>query len=403
MRQTWRWFGPKDLCSIDDITQVGAAGVVSALHHVPNGVVWSPEEIAKRHAEIGTRKDGTPSGLTWDVVESLPVTEDIKKQKNAWREHIENYKISMRHLADSGIEVICYNFMPVLDWTRTDLRWNVPNGGSCMRFDINDFAAFDINILERPGAAADYTNAIADEAARRFGDMDEAARKALARNVTMGLPGSTESMTLDDVRGHLAEYDGISRDRLRANFVDFLDAVVPMAEDLGLRLCCHPDDPPFALLGLPRVMSTEADYRYIMEAVDSPANGMTLCSGSLGARPDNDLPGMMERLGDKVHFLHLRNVKRDNDDIVGSFYEAEHLAGDTDMVALIAAIVREEKKRKAAGRSDHTIPMRPDHGQDILDDLGRRSQPGYPTIGRMKGLAELRGVMAAFEHANLGL
>lgn len=403
MRQTWRWFGPKDQCSIDDITQVGAAGVVSALHHVPNGVVWSPEEIAKRHAEVATRKDGTPSGLTWDVVESLPVSEDIKKQKNDWRAHIENYKISMRNLADSGMEVICYNFMPVLDWTRTDLRWTVPNGGSCMRFDINDFAAFDIHVLERQGAATDYSNAIADEAERRFSGMDETARKQLARNVTMGLPGSTESMSLDDVRAHLDEYGAISRERLRANFVDFLDAVVPTAEDLGLRLCCHPDDPPFALLGLPRVMSTEADYKYILDAVDSPANGMTLCSGSLGARPDNDLPGMMKRLGDKVHFLHLRNVKRDNDDIVGSFYEAEHLAGDTDMVALIAAIVREETRRKAAGRKDHTIPMRPDHGQDILDDLGRRSQPGYPTIGRMKGLAELRGVMTALEHAQLGL
>lgn len=403
MRQTWRWFGPKDLCSIDDITQVGAVGVVSALHHVPNGVVWTPEEIAQRHKEIATRKDGTPSGLTWDVVESLPVSEDIKKQKKAWREHIESYKISMRHLAESGIEVICYNFMPVLDWTRTDLRWTVPNGGSCMRFDINDFAAFDIHILERQGAVADYTNAIADEAEQRFRRLDEAGRKQLARNVTMGLPGSTESMTLDDVRAHLAEYGNISRDRLRANFVDFLDAVVPTAEDLGLRLCCHPDDPPFALLGLPRVMSTEDDYRYMLEAVGSPANGMTLCSGSLGARPDNDLPGMMDRLGDKVHFLHLRNVKRDNDDLVGSFYEAEHLAGDTDMVALIAAIVREENRRKAAGRQDHIIPMRPDHGQDILDDLGRRSQPGYPTIGRMKGLAELRGVMAAFEHPQLGL
>ena len=403
MRQTWRWFGPKDLCSIDDITQAGAAGVVSALHHVPNGVVWTPEEIARRHAEIATRKDGTPSGLTWDVVESLPVSEDIKKQKNAWREHIANYKISLQNLADSGIEVICYNFMPVLDWTRTNLRWEVANGGSCMRFDINDFAAFDIHVLERPGAGASYTNAIADEAGRRFADMDADARKQLTRNVTMGLPGSTESMTLDDVRAHLAEYGAISRERLRANFVDFLEEVVPVAEKLGLRLCCHPDDPPFALLGLPRVMSTEEDYRYILEAVESPANGMTLCSGSLGARPDNDLPGMMERLGDKVHFLHLRNVKRDGGDIVGSFYEAEHLAGDTDMVALIAAIIREERRRKAAGRKDHTIPMRPDHGQDILDDLGRRSQPGYPTIGRMKGLAELRGVITALEHATLGL
>jgi mannonate dehydratase len=403
VRQTWRWFGPADITSIDDITQVGAVGVVSALHHVPNGVVWSPEEIAKRHREIGARKDGTPSGLTWDVVESLPVTEDMKKQKGDWRAHIENYKTSMRNLRDSGVDVICYNFMPVLDWTRTDLRWNLPNGGSCMRFDINDFAAFDIHILARPGAGADYTNAIADEAGRRFEALDEAGKKALARNVTMGLPGSTESMSLDDVRQHLSEYDRISAERLRANFVDFLEAVVPTAEDLGVRLCCHPDDPPFALLGLPRVMSTEADYKIMLDAVDSQANGMTLCSGSLGARPDNDLPGMMERLGDKVHFLHLRNVKRDNNDMVGSFYEAEHLGGDTDMVALIAAIVREEKKRKAAGRSDHTIPMRPDHGQDILDDLGRRSQPGYPTIGRMKGLAELRGVMAALEHRVLGV
>ncbi len=403
MRQTWRWFGPTDLTSIDDITQVGAVGVVSALHHVPNGVIWTPEEIAKRHREIATRKDGTASGLTWDVVESLPVSEDIKKQKNDWRQHIDNYKVSMRNLADSGIEVVCYNFMPVLDWTRTNLRWTVANGASCMRFDINDFAAFDIYVLERPGAPADYTNAIADEAAQRFAGMNEDDKKQLARNITMGLPGSTESMTLDDVRAHLAEYGAISREQLRANFVDFLEQVVPTAEELGVRLCCHPDDPPFALLGLPRVMSTEADYKYMIDAVDSPSNGITLCSGSLGARPDNDLPGMMDRLGDKVHFLHLRNVKRDSDDIVGSFFESEHLGGDVDMVALIAAVVREENRRKAAGRKDHTIPMRPDHGQDILDDLNRRFQPGYPTIGRMKGLAELRGVMAAFEHKELGL
>ena len=403
MRQTWRWFGPTDLTSIDDITQVGAVGVVSALHHVPNGVIWTPEEIAKRHREIATRKDGTASGLTWDVVESLPVSEDIKKQKNDWRQHIDNYKVSMRNLAASGIEVVCYNFMPVLDWTRTNLRWTVANGASCMRFDINDFAAFDIYVLERPGAPADYTNAIADEAAQRFAGMTEDDKKQLARNITMGLPGSTESMTLDDVRAHLAEYGAISREQLRANFVDFLEQVVPTAEELGVRLCCHPDDPPFALLGLPRVMSTEADYKYMIDAVDSPSNGITLCSGSLGARPDNDLPGMMDRLGDKVHFLHLRNVKRDSDDVVGSFFESEHLGGDVDMVALIAAVVREENRRKAAGRKDHTIPMRPDHGQDILDDLTRRFQPGYPTIGRMKGLAELRGVMAAFEHKELGL
>ena len=233
--------------------------------------------------------------------------------------------------------------------------------------------------------------------------LDDDARTALGRNITMGLPGPTESLTLDDVRAHLAEYDHITPERLRQHFVDFLTEVVPVAEELGLRLCCHPDDPPFALLGLPRIMSTEADYRAILEAVNSPANGMTLCSGSLGARPDNDLPGIMQRLGDRVHFLHLRNVKRDTDALVGSFFEAEHLDGDTDMVALIAAIVAEERRRKEAGRADHQIPMRPDHGQDILDDLNRRAQPGYPTIGRLKGLAELRGVMRALEHPAFGL
>jgi mannonate dehydratase len=403
LRQTWRWFGPKDLTSIDDITQAGAVGVVSALHHVPNGVVWTPEEIARRHEEIATRKDGSPSGLAWDVVESLPVSEDIKKQKGDWREHIANYKVSMRHLADSGIETICYNFMPVLDWTRTDLRWTVGHGGSCMRFDINDFAAFDIHILRRPNAPGDFTNAIVDEASRRFEAMSEDDKKQLARNVTMGLPGSTESMSLQDVQAHLDEYGAISRDQLRAHFVNFLEEVVPVAEDLGLRLCCHPDDPPFALLGLPRIMSTAEDYAYILDAVDSPANGMTFCTGSLGARPDNDLPAMFRQFASKVHFLHLRNVKRDTDAIAGSFYEAEHLAGDTDMVAVIAAILTEERRRKAEARADWEIPMRPDHGQDILDDLGRRSQPGYPTIGRMKGLAELRGVMTALDHPQWGL
>lgn len=403
MKQTWRWFGPADLASIDDVVQAGAEGIVTALHHVPNGVVWTPEEIAKRQELVRHRKDGSPSGLEWDVIESLPVSEDIKKQKGAWREHVANYKTSLHNVAAAGIEVICYNFMPVLDWTRTALRWQLPNGGSCMRFDINDFAAFDIHILERPGAEGDYSNAITDEAARRFAALDEAGKKQLARNVTMGLPGSTESMTLDDVRAHLGEYGQISADQLRQHFVDFLSEVVPVAEDLGLRLCCHPDDPPFALLGLPRIMSTAADYSRILDAVDSPANGMTLCSGSLGARPDNDLPAIMDQFGPKVHFIHLRNVKRDTADLVGSFFEAEHLGGDTDMVALIAAITSEERRRKAEGRADWQIPMRPDHGQDILDDLNRRSQPGYPTIGRLKGLAELRGVMTALEHSQYGL
>jgi mannonate dehydratase len=401
MRQTWRWFGPQDVTSIDDMIQSGVEGVVSALHHIPNGVVWSPEEIAKRQREIGTRKDGSASGLKWEVVESLPVSEDIKKQTGDWRAHIANYKTSMEHLSAAGIEVICYNFMPVLDWTRTALRWQLSHGGTCMRFEINDFAAYDIHILERAGARADYSEAIVEEAARRFAGMDDDAKAILARSVTMGLPGSTESMSLEDVRLHLAQYGAISADQLRRHFTAFLEEVVPVAEDLGLRLCCHPDDPPFQLLGLPRIMSTGEDIARILDAVDSPANGMTLCSGSLGARPDNDLPAIMARFAEKVHFLHLRNVKRESQEVMGSFYEAEHLGGDTDMVALIGAVLAEERRRKAAGRADWQIPMRPDHGQDILDDLGRTAQPGYPTIGRMKGLAELRGIMTALEHSRV--
>lgn len=395
MRQTWRWFGPKDRVRTEDIAQAGAVGVVSALHHVPNGMVWSPEQIAQRQAEVARRSDGAPSGLTWDVVESLPVSEDIKKQKGDWRGHVANYKTSLEHLAAAGIEVICYNFMPVLDWTRTDLRWRLPNGATCMRFDINDFAAFDIHILQRPGAAADFAPEVVAEAARRFAGLDTGAQRRLADAITMGLPGSTESMDLDGVRAHLAEYGAISPDQLRRHFMDFLSEVVPVAERLGLRLCCHPDDPPFPLMGLPRVMSTATDYAAVLGAVDSPANGMTLCSGSLGARPDNDLPAMMDRFGPKVHFLHLRNVKRDSTALAGSFYEAEHLEGDTDMVALISAILREEARRAAEGRADAILPMRPDHGQELADDLGRGGQPGYPLIGRLRGLAELRGVERA--------
>jgi mannonate dehydratase len=395
MRQTWRWFGPKDRVRTEDIAQAGAVGVVSALHHIPNGAVWTPEEIALRQAEVARRSDGTPSGLTWDVVESLPVSEDIKKQNGNWRDHVANYKTSLEHLAAAGLKVICYNFMPVLDWTRTDLRWRVANGATCMRFDINDFAAFDIHLLKRPGAAADFSPEVVDEAARRFARLDAGAQRQLADAITMGLPGSTESMDLAQVRAHLAEYGAINSDRLRRHLIDFLSEVVPAAERLGLRLCCHPDDPPFPLMGLPRVMSTADDYAAVLDAVDSPANGMTLCSGSLGARPDNDLPAMMTRFGPKVHFLHLRNVKRDGDAVAGSFFEAEHLEGDTDMVALIAAILREEARRSAEGRADATIPMRPDHGQELADDLTRGGQPGYPLIGRLRGLAELRGVERA--------
>lgn len=395
MRHTWRWFGPKDPIRTEDIVQAGAVGVVTALHHLPNGTFWSDDEIARRQAEVARRSDGGPSGLTWEVVESLPVSEDIKKQKSAWRAHVAAWTTSLENLARAGIRVVCYNFMPVLDWTRTDLRWRLPSGAACMRFDIADFAAFDIHILARPGAAGDFPPEIAETAAHRFADMDDAARRCLADAITMGLPGSTEAMDLRALRAHLAEYNTITPAQLRQNLIDFLSEVAPIAERLGMRLCCHPDDPPFPLLGLPRVMSTAADYATILDAVDSPANGMTLCSGSLGARPDNYLPAIMDRFGERVHFLHLRNVRRESVGITGSFHEAEHLEGDTDMVALIAAILREEMRRADQGRADAQMPMRPDHGQEIVDDLHRAGQPGYPLVGRLRGLAELRGVERA--------
>ena len=398
MKQTWRWFGPKDMVSIDDIRQAGAIGIVSALHHVPTGAVWTAEEIARRQREIATMKDGAPSTLTWDVVESLPVSEDIKKQSGEWRNHIAAYKESLKNLAAAGIEVICYNFMPVLDWTRTDLAYRLPTGGTCMRFDLTDFAAFDLHILRRPGAMDDFPDDLREAASARFAAMSDTRKEQLARNIVFGLPGAAENFSLEDVRRHLAEYGRIGAQTLRANMAAFLEQVAPVAQDLGLRLCCHPDDPPFPLLGLPRIMSTEADYRWLTRAVDLPANGITLCSGSLGARPGNDLPGMMERLGERVHFLHLRNVARETEGIPCSFHEAEHLGGGTDMVALVKAALDEEARRRAAGRADASIPFRPDHGQDILDDLGRQAQPGYPSIGRLKGLAELRGVIAALSH-----
>jgi len=403
MRQTWRWFGPKDITSIDHMVQSGVEGVVSALHHIPNGEIWSSSEIETRQQLLRKMSDSSASGLEWEVVESLPVSEDIKKQKGDWRSHIENYKTSLQNLSNAGLEVVCYNFMPVLDWTRTNLESKLPHGGTCMRYDHTDFAVFDVFILERGGARHDFPQEVVEEAGQRFDTMSDKEKTTLTHNIVAGLPGSNENLSLDGVREHLAEYGEISEDRLRANFIDFLEEVTPVAQDLGMRLCCHPDDPPFPLLGLPRVMSTEAHYQAIMDAVDINANGITLCSGSLGVRPDNDLPGMMRRLGDRVHFLHLRNVKRDTSDIKGSFIESEHLGGDVDMVALVAEILREEARRKKAGRKDHQIPMRPDHGQNILDDIGRHAQPGYPIIGRMRGLAELRGVMHAFEHQELGI
>ena len=405
MKQTWRWFGPKDLVTVDDMRQAGVEGVVTALHHRPPGVVWTLDDIRQRQAEIATMADGSPSTLTWDVVESLPVSEAIKQQQGDWRAHLDAYRQSLEALAQAGIEVVCYNFMPILDWTRTDLAQRQPTGATAMAFDAVDFAAYDIFILARQGAVSSFEPEIAEAAQRRFTAMDEARRQELAETVTFGLPGAAQSLSLQDVRDLLALYGSISADQLRAHFVDFLEAVVPTAERLGLRLCCHPDDPPFPLLGLPRVVSTEADYRVLLDRVDSPANGVTLCSGSLGVREDNDLPGMMERLGDRVHFLHLRNVStpKQKQGLYRSFFEDEHLSGNTDMVALLVAVHHEESHRRAAGRADWSIPLRPDHGQDILFDQGRKTQPGYPLIGRLKGLAELRGIWTALDHPDLGV
>ncbi|MDE3120896.1 MAG: mannonate dehydratase [Paracoccaceae bacterium] len=397
MKQTWRWFGPHDTVSVDEMLQAGVQGVVSALHHLPPGTVWPVEEIRKRQAQIGTRADGTPSGLGWDVVESLVVSETIKTKGTGYGEHIAAWKASLENLAACGVETICYNFMPILDWTRTRLRAPMPHGGTAMLFDLVDFAAFDIHILARPGAAEDHGPEIAEAAHARFAAMDDAARKALRDNIVAGLPGANDSWTLDEIRALLSTYAGITPDRLSQNLIDFLAQVVPTAERLGLRLCCHPDDPPFPLLGLPRVMSNADDYARTLAAVDSPASGVTFCTGSLGVAPNFDPVRFIERLGGRIHFVHLRNTTRIAPATPRrtSFYEAAHLEGDTDMVATIRALLAEETRRRAAGRRDAQIPMRPDHGQDILDDRKRASMPGYPLIGRMRGLAELRGVMTA--------
>lgn len=404
MRQTWRWFGPPDKVTLADARQAGVEGIVTALHHVPTGEVWRPEEIEKRQREVAFHPGGTGmTHLKWEVVESLPVSEAIKTQSGDWRAQIVHYRRSLENLAQAGISVICYNFMPVLDWTRTDLGWRVDHGGTTMRFDLADFAAFDIHILGRKGAAEGFPAQIVAEARKRFASMSDERQRQLAANITAGLPGAQEHWSLESIKEHLSTYERVGPDKLRRHLIDFLSEVVPTAEKLGLRLCCHPDDPPFPLLGLPRVMSTLSDYRHVLDSVDSPANGATLCTGSLGARPDNDLPAMVRELGPRIHFVHLRNVSRDSEEVPCSFFEDEHLAGNTDMVAVVAALLAEERRRREHGRTDAQIPMRPDHGQDILDDLKRGAQPGYPAIGRLKGLAELRGVMAALSHPEIGL
>lgn len=397
MRQTWRWFGPADKVTLWDIRQAGAEGIVTSLYHIPPGQVWTRAEIRKRIDEVETHEDGTPSGLTLDVIESIPVSEAIKTAAPDREAHVAAWIESLRNCAAEGIRVICYNFMPVLDWTRTDLKHRRPNGALALRYDLPDFAAFDIHVLGRAGAAQDYAPDVLAAAAGRAAGWDTAARDRLAGNILAGLPGSVERWTLDSFRARLATYDGITAEGLRANMEWFLRRVVPVAEELGLRLCCHPDDPPWALFGLPRIMSTEADYRWLVDVVPSPANGITFCTGSLGARGDNDLAGIVERLGPHIHFLHLRNVRREGDTVPCSFFEDDHLGGSTDMVAVIRAVVTEQNRRRAEGRADWQIPMRPDHGQEILTDAERVGAPGYPAVGRLKGLAELRGAMLALQ------
>lgn len=396
MKQTWRWFGPEDPVSIRDILQTGATGVVSALHHIPNGQVWPVSHIEQRRREIEIL-GGEPSGLTWDVVESLPVSDVIKSQKGPVTEHLDAYKQSLRNLSHSGLSTVCYNFMPVLDWTRTSLKHHLSNSGTAMRFDLVDFIVFDCFILCRLGADQDYSDDITAAAEKRFTLMNAAERQGLSDTITAGLPGANTNWSLNEVKQQLDVYAGMTPESLRANLIDFLGEVIPVAEEVGISLCCHPDDPPFPLLGLPRVMSSMSDYAAVMQAVESPANGITFCTGSLGVAEGFDPVEYIEQLGDRIRFVHLRNTLRDgpNDGARHSFTESEHLTGDTDMVATVRALLQEEKRRCDMGRPDHEIAMRPDHGHALLSDLTQPTQPGYHLIGRMRGLAELRGVILA--------
>lgn len=396
MRQTWRWFGKHDVVNLQDICQAGATGVVSALHHIPSGKVWPASEIEKRQQEIAYNPQGNPTNLNWDVVESLPVSEAIKTKNTEFKAHILAYQQSLKNLATAGIQVVCYNFMPVLDWTRTQLHWPLPNGATTMMFDEVDFAVFDIHLLQRKAALEETPIGLQQQAGERQAKMSKQQNQQLVSNIVAGLPGANEGWTLEQLQQQLKHYAQISTQQFKQNLVDFLTEVIPVAENLGIRLACHPDDPPFSLLGLPRIVSTEADYQHLVQVVKSPANGITFCTGSLGVRADIDLTGMVNRLGQHIHFVHLRNTTRIS---THTFYEAAHLAGDTDMVSVIQALLQEQKQRRLNGRKDWQIPMRPDHGQQMLTDLQQKTQAGYPAIGRLKGLAEIRGVMQALNHS----
>lgn len=388
--QTFRWFGPSDPVTLKAIRQTGATGIVTALYHVPVGEIWQIEEIKQRKAMI------EDAGLTWNVVESVNVHESIKTAGNERDKHINNYIITLKNLAAAGINVVCYNFMPVLDWTRTNLDYRLPNHASALRFDAKALTAFDLYILERVGANADYSVQQQEAAKTYLDQLSSEEINLLTNNILAGLPGTNKIYTILEFKDHLKRYADTDVNALRSNLEYFLKAVIPEAEKAGVKMCIHPDDPPYPILGLPRVVSTEDDLNNLINASPSSSNGLTFCTGSLGARPDNDLPGMVERFGKHIHFLHLRNVKLEAD---GSFYEADHLGGSTDMYAVVRNIILEQKRRMDVGRDDVAIPMRPDHGHKLLDDFNYNTYHGYSAIGRLKGLAELRGLEMGIKRA----